>query len=142
VVNSSSEASVQTTSYTIHAATDTSCTDCVSNLVAKAKNAAPGNPGNVQLYWYDTNSAALPVTHYNIYRSSNASFSPFIVLAGQGGPFAAVPVPATHGAQVLFVDTSAAQTGTYYYRVSPATSNDSATCSSPITLSATVGGRN
>lgn len=138
VTNSDNLTATQSTTYNILSSTATACTDCAANLIAKAKNAVPGSPGNVQLYWNDVNSANLPVTHYNIYRSSNANFSPFITVAGQGGAFAAVPTPAVHGAQITFVDKSASTAGTYYYRISPATSNDSSTCTSPITIGATV----
>jgi len=136
--------SVASAQVTVHSPTDPECSHCVATQSAKAKNFTPGNPGDAQIYWIDTNtSPAFPIDHYNIYRSSNASFTPFIQVAGASGHYPAVKAQAGGGEQLVLIDGTipAPSSQPYYYRIAPATTNDTETCASPITLSVVVGGR-
>ncbi len=135
--------SVGSTPVFVHATTDFQCTHCITGVQAKVKNGGPGVPSNVQLYWTDTNSAAFPIDHYNVYRSLNANFIPFVQVAGFNGTYPPVKVPAVMGAVVYLTDGTVSKNTVYYYRVSPATTNDTETCSSPQTsqVKVPVGGR-
>ncbi len=135
--------SVGSTPVFVHLAADVQCTHCVSGVVGKVKTGAPGVPPSVQLYWTDTNSAAFPIDHYNVYRSLNANFIPFVQVAGFSGTYPPVKVPAVMGSPVVLVDHTVSKNTTYYYRVSPATTNDTETCTSPLTsqIKVIVGGR-
>jgi hypothetical protein len=134
----SSVASAQTT---IHQPTDEVCTHCVQTLGANAKAPTPGVPGNIQLYWTDTNtSTQFAIDHYNIYRSTSASFTPFIQIAGAASsPFIpAVQVSNPAGGTLHFPDTAVVGGTTYYYRVAPATASDAETCQGNVTLAVTL----
>jgi hypothetical protein len=135
--------SIASTTVTVHQTTDDECTHCVQTLGKNVKNPAPGSPGNIQLYWTDTNTtpATFPINHYNVYRSTSASFNPFVQVAGANSVYGlpAVQVPASHGATVYFQDTNVTGGTTYYYRVAPATINDTETCTGNITLQAVLG---
>ncbi len=135
--------SVGSTPVFVHLSSDVQCTHCVSGEVAKVKAGSPGVPTSVQLYWTDTNSVAFPIDHYNVYRSLNANFLPFVQVAGFNGTYPPVKVPATIGSVVVLVDQTVSKNPTYYYRVSPATTNDTETCTSPISsqIKVVVGGR-
>lgn len=138
VVNNQNESSVASSTVNIYTSSDLHCSNCVQQPTGKAKNASPGSPGDAQLYWLDTNTAAFPVDHYNIYRSSTATFNTQVQIAGANGVYPAVPAPAVKGSQMLFIDGTAATAATYYYRISPATINDVNTCSSPVTVQVVV----
>ena len=98
-----------------------------------------GIPAQVQLYWVDTNSAAYPIDHYNVYRATNSTFTQAVTkVAGPGSGVQPIPVPATNGAQVNFADKAVAVGQQYYYRIAPATVNDSETCASAISVGAIV----
>jgi len=132
--------SVASAQVSIHNPTDEACTHCVQNLGAKVQAPTPSVPGNIQLYWTDTNSGQFAIDHYNVYRSTNASFNPFVQVAGSNSsPFAAaVKVSATAGGLDYFQDVHVSTGTTYYYRVAPATANDTETCQGNVTLSVTV----
>jgi hypothetical protein len=125
----------------VNATTDPNCTHCVATQQAVVKTPTPGVPGNIQLYWTDTNSVAFPIDHYNVYRSTVANFSTFVQLAGAASTphINPIAVPGTLGAQVSFTDNTIAPGTTYYYRVAPATASDQETCASPLTLPVSVG---
>jgi hypothetical protein len=132
--------STASSQVTVHSAADPECSHCVSTLSASAKNPTPGVPGDVQLYWTDTNATAFAIDHYNVYRSTSATFSPFVQIAGASGHYPAVKAatvtvpPKTDN----FVDGTVAGGTTYYYRISPATVNDTETCGSNLTLKVSV----
>jgi hypothetical protein len=110
----------------------------VNTLGAKAKAPTPGVPGNIQLYWTDTNtSAQFAIDHYNVYRSTSSTFNPFIQVAGAASsPFvpaiSAQPTPG--GGTLYFQDNNVVGGTTYYYRVAPATASDLETCQGNVTL--------
>jgi hypothetical protein len=146
----SSQASAQ---VTIHNTTDQACTHCVFTLQALAKAAAPGVPANIQLYWNDTNTPSFPIDHYNVYRSvcsgnntpagnnCTGNFIPAVQIAGASSVDSklGVPVPATNGSKVVFIDNYQLVGGmTYYYRVAPATVNDTETCQGNLTNTLSV----
>ena len=116
---------------------------CTINPVALGKAGVPNEPGNIQLYWTDTSgNTSFPVTHYNIYRSENSDFDPFIQIAGADSD-SGIPAPQNTtpaGGTVEFTDTSAVIGVTYYYQVAPAGTGDTEFCSSQAipTLTATV----
>jgi hypothetical protein len=124
----------------VHNASDPDCTHCVNTVSGLAKAPTPGVPGDIQLYWTDTNSPAFPFDHYNIYRSVNADFSDYQQIAGArsiyGIPAAKVANP-SGGTEVL-VDANVVVNGSYYYRVAPATAADVETCSSNVTVKVTL----
>jgi hypothetical protein len=124
----------------VHTSTDPQCAQCVNTLQALRKAGLPGAPGNIQLYWLDTSGAATSVNHYNVYRSTTADFSNFIEIAGATSTYgiSAVAVPVNAGSAVYFQDTNVQSGTTYYYRVSPATVNDSNICSSNITVGVAI----
>jgi len=134
--------SVNAAGVTIHQPTDEACTHCVQTLGAKAKGPTPGVPGNVQLYWTDTdtNAAIFPIDHYNVYRSTSATFLPYEQIAGANSVYGlpSVPVSNPPGGTVFFVDNNVAASTTYYYRIAPATVNDTETCQGNVTLAVTV----
>jgi hypothetical protein len=125
--------SVGSTPVFVHLATDVQCTHCVTNVVGKVKAGAPGVPASVQLYWSDTNTAQFPIDHYNVYRSVNANFIPFTQVAGFNGTYPPVKVPTALGSVLALIDQTVSKNTTYYYRVAPATTNDTETCMSPQT---------
>jgi len=135
--------SVAAAQVTIHQPTDEACTHCVQTLSATPKAPTPGVAGNIQLYWTDTNTnaAMFPIDHYNIYRSTSASFTPFVQIAGaSSSPFIpAVKVPATPGSTLFFQDNNVVGGTTYYYRIAPATANDTETCQGNVTLPVVLG---
>ncbi len=119
------------------------CTHCVNTLTGHGQVTA--GKANVQLYWTDTNSAQFPIDHYNIYRSLAANFvdsSTTQIAGAASNPFVpAVKVSASPGGQLYFQDIGPLATKTtYYYRVSPATANDTETCQGNVTLVVTVPG--
>jgi hypothetical protein len=124
----------------VHNASDPDCTHCVSTVSGSAKAPTPGVPGNIQLYWTDTNSAAFPFDHYNVYRSVNADFSGYQQIAGARSIYGipAVKVTNPSGGTEFFVDANVVVNGSYYYRVAPATTADVETCSSNLTLKVTL----
>jgi hypothetical protein len=131
--------SVASGQVTIHNATDEVCTHCVLDLGANAKASTPGNPATIQLYFTDTNnSTQFTIDHYNVYRSTSSSFVPNTQIAGAtalaGGGSAAIAVAATPGTKLFFLDKNVVGGTTYYYRVAPATANDTETCNSNVTL--------
>jgi hypothetical protein len=115
---------------TVLSTTSENCTHCVNTLGAKAKAPTPGVPGNIQLYWTDTNNPSFPIDHYNVYRSTSSTFVPFTQIAGAASsPFVpAVQVSVPPGGTVFFLDANVVGGTTYYYRISPATANDTETC--------------
>ena len=133
--------SVASAQVSIHLPTDEACTHCVQTAGANPKAPTPTAPGNVQLYWIDTNtSPQVPIDHYNIYRSTSATFTPFTEIAGaNSSPFVpAVKVSNPAGGKLYFQDTNVVGGTTYYYRISPATVNDTETCQGNITLQVVV----
>ncbi len=135
--------SVGSTPVFVHQPTDIQCSHCVTGVVGKVKSGGPGVPPSVQIYWTDTNSAPFPIDHYNIYRSLNASFIPFVQVAGFNGTYPPVKVPAVMGSPLVFVDQTVSKGTTYNYRIAPATINDTETCMSPQTsqIQVTIGSR-
>ena len=83
-------------------------------------------PAQIQLYWVDSGA-----DHYNIYRAL-ANNGPYTEIA-QG-----VKKTATG---LVYIDNSVSNRTTYYYRIAPATLNDTETCQSNQTFPVTVGGR-
>ncbi len=133
--------SVASAQVTIHNTTDEGCTHCVKNLKGNAKAPTPGAAGNVQLYWTDTNTnPAFPINHYNVYRSTSSTFLPYVELAGaNSSPFVpAVQVSVPPGGTLYFNDNTVAGGTTYYYRVAPATANDTETCAGNVTLTVAI----
>lgn len=129
--------SVAAAQVSIHQPTDEVCTHCVQSLGGNAKAPTPGVPGNIQLYWMDTNtSAQFTIDHYNIYRSTSATFNPFTQIAGAASvPFIpAVQVSKPAGGKLFFLDNNVVGGTTYYYRIAPATANDTETCQGNVTL--------
>jgi len=129
--------SVASGQVTIHQPTDEVCTHCVNTLGASAKAPAPGSPGNIQLYWTDTNtSTQFTIDHYNIYRSLSSTFTPFVQIAGAASsPFTpAVPVSNPAGGTLYFKDSNVVGGTTYYYRIAPATASDAETCQGNLTV--------
>jgi hypothetical protein len=123
--------SVASAGVSIHQPTDDVCTHCVRSLGGTAKAPTPGAPGNIQLYWTDTNtSAQFTIDHYNIYRSTSAAFTPYTQIAGaSSSPFVpAIKVSIPAGGKLTFQDNNVVGGTTYYYRVAPATVNDTETC--------------
>jgi len=129
--------SVASAGVTIHNASDEVCTHCVSLSQPVAKGAAPGGSASVSFYWIDTNtSAQFTIDHYNVYRSTSPTFIPNIQVAGASAPNGKLGVPVSNppGGKVTLVDTYQLVAGTtYYYRVAPATANDSETCQGVVT---------
>jgi hypothetical protein len=106
---------------------------CGINPVALGKAGVPNESGNIQLYWTDTSgNSSFPVAHYNIYRSENSDFDPFLQIAGADAdpsiPAPQITTPA--GGTVEFTDASAVTGVTYYYRIAPAGADDTEFCSS------------
>lgn len=133
--------SVAAGGVTIRQPTDDVCAHCVKDLKSNAKAPSPGVPGNIQLYWTDTNtSTQFTIDHYNVYRSLSPSFIPFTTIAGAGSvPFVpAVQVSSPSGKTVFFLDANVVGGTTYYYRVVPATANDTETCQGNVTLTVTL----
>jgi hypothetical protein len=133
--------SVASAQVSIHNPTDEVCTHCVNTLGGKAKAPVAGTPGNIQLYWTDTNtSAQFTIDHYNIYRSTSASFNPYTQIAGAASsPFvSAVPVSVPAGGTLYFVDNNVVGGTTYYYRIAPATVNDTETCQGNVTVTVAI----
>jgi hypothetical protein len=130
--------SLTSAQVSIHQPTDEVCTHCVQSLDGKAKAPTPGTSGNIQLYWIDTNtSTAFTIDHYNVYRSTSPSFNPFSQIAGaNSSPFvpAVAAVPAPGGGTLFFLDANVVGGTTYYYRVAPATANDTETCQGNVTI--------
>ena len=134
--------SVASAQVTIHQPTDEFCTHCIQTLKAQVKAPIPGVSGNVQLYWTDTNtSPQVPIDHYNVYRSTSSTFVPAVQIAGAnsgGTPAVAVSKPA--GGTVFFQDNgayaaaAAAKVTVLYYRIAPATNNDTETCQGNVAI--------
>ena len=131
--------SIASTTATVHNSNDLQCSHCVTTTQALPKAPTGAIPAQVQLYWVDTNSAAYPIDHYNVYRSTNAAFTANVTkVAGAGSGVLPIPVPAINGAQVNFADKTVALNQEYYYRIAPATVNDTETCASGVSVSAIV----
>jgi len=134
--------SVASAGVTIHNTTDEVCTHCVALAQPIAKGATPSVPAYVTLYWTDTNtSSQFTIDHYNVYRSTNSSFIPNIQVAGASAPDGKLGVPVSNpsGGKVTFIDNYALVAGaTYYYRVSPATANDTETCQGNVSTQVSV----
>ena len=129
--------SVASAGVSIRKPTDEVCSHCVQTLGGNAKAPTPGVPGNIQLYWTDTNtSAQFTIDHYNIYRSLSPSFNPFTEIAGAASvPFTpAVKVASPAGGKLFFLDSNVIGGTTYYYRIAPATADDTETCQGNVTL--------
>lgn len=128
--------SVAAAQVSIHQPTDEACTHCVKTLGANAKAPVPGVPGSIQLYWTDTSGGGFPIDHYNIYRSTSATFNPFTEIAGAASsPFIpAVQVSNPAGGTLYFKDNNVVGGTTYYYRIAPATANDAETCQGNVTV--------
>ena len=116
------------------------CVSCTrSQCGGTPTRALPTGPqARIQLYWADTNtSTQFAIDHYNIYRSTSSSFLPNVQITGASalaagtGP-AGVPASSPVGWQLSFIDRNVANGTTYYYRVSPATANDTETCQGKI----------
>jgi hypothetical protein len=134
--------SVASAQVTIHQPADEVCSHCVSTLTSRAKSPTPLAAGNIQLYWTDTNNATtFLIDHYNIYRSTSANFIPNVQIAGANSVTGnrGVPVSNPAGGQISYTDTYQVNSGTtYYYRVSPATANDTETCQGNVTFAVMV----
>jgi hypothetical protein len=108
-------------------------------LSGVSKVSSPGVPGYIGLYWTDTDtSAGFPIDHYNIYRSTSASFTPFAEIVGaNSSPFlpAVQAKPFPGGTQLYFQDNNVVGGTIYYYRIAPATASDTETCQGNVTLS-------
>lgn len=132
--------SVASAQVSIHQPTDENCTHCVLTLGGSAKASTPGVPASIQLYWTDTNSAGFPIDHYNIYRSTN-NFATYTEIAGaNSSPFIpAVKASNPPGATLYFGDNTVVGGTTYYYRIAPATANDTETCQGNVTLTVALG---
>jgi hypothetical protein len=129
--------SVAAAQVSIRQPTDEVCSHCVQTLGGNAKAPTPGVPGNIQLYWTDTNtSTQFTIDHYNIYRSLSATFNPFTEIAGAASvPFTpAVKVAVPAGGKLFFLDSNVVGGTTYYYRIAPATADDTETCQGNVTL--------
>ncbi len=127
--------SIASNTATVHSSSDLQCSHCVSTTQALPKSPTTGIPAQVQLYWLDTNSPGYPIDHYNLYRSTDSGFGTNVVkVAGAGSGVAPVQVPAINGKQVNFADVTVAVNVQYYYRIAPATVNDTETCASPISI--------
>jgi hypothetical protein len=129
--------SIAAAQVTIHQPTDEVCTHCVGTLGANAKAPTPGSPASIQLYWIDTNiSTQFTIDHYNIYRSTSSTFTPFTQIAGAASsPFTpAVSVSNPAGGKLFFLDNNVVGGTTYYYRVAPATASDAETCQGNVTV--------
>jgi hypothetical protein len=128
--------SVAAAQVSIHKPTDEACTHCVQNLGGNAKAPTPGVPGNIQLYWTDTNTTGFPIDHYNIYRSLSATFNPFTQIVGAASsPFVpAIKVSSPSGGLLTYQDNNVVGGTTYYYRIAPATANDTETCQGNVTV--------
>jgi hypothetical protein len=133
--------STASATVSIHNPTDEVCSHCVSTIEALPKEPTPTEPGNIQLYWTDTNNATNPITHYNVYRSTSSTFIPNAQIAGAASnpPIPAPLVTNPSGGTVYFLDSNVVGGTTYYYRVAPATANDTETCSSNVTQSVELG---
>ena len=132
--------SVASAQVSIRQPTDENCTHCVMTLRGSSKAPTPGVPGSIQLYWTDTNTVQFPIDHYNIYRSTSASFIPFTQIAGAASiPFVpAVQVSNPRGGTLFFQDNNVVGGTTYYYRIAPATVNDSETCQGNVTVTVAI----
>jgi hypothetical protein len=131
--------SIASTTTIVHLSSDASCSHCVTTTQAIPKAPTGGIPAQVQLYWVDTNSTAYPIDHYNVYRAANSTFTQGVTkVAGPGSGVQPIPVPTIKGAQVNFADKTVAVGQQYYYRIAPATVNDSETCASAISVGAIV----
>jgi hypothetical protein len=128
--------SVASAGVTIHNKNDEVCSHCVSAAQPVGKGATPGVPASVSFYWTDTNtSPQFTIDHYNVYRSTSPTFIPNIQVAGASAPDGKLGIPVSNppGGKVVLVDTYQLVAGTtYYYRVAPATANDSETCQGAI----------
>ncbi len=123
--------SVASAQVTIQNPNSENCTHCVNTLQGAGKAPVPGRAGSVQLYWTDTNTSPnFPISHYNVYRSTSSTFTPFTEIAGaNSSPFVpAVQVSVPPGGTLYFQDNNVVAGTTYYYRVAPATVNDTETC--------------
>jgi len=130
---------ISSNTATVHSSSDNQCSHCVTTTQALPKAPTASNGPEVQLYWVDTNSTGFPIDHYNVYRSTNAAFNANVVkVAGPGSGVAPIPAPATKGAQVNFADLGVVVNQLYYYRIAPATVNDTETCASAVSVSAIV----
>ena len=130
---------IASTTATVHNSSDFQCSHCVTTTQALPKAPTGTTPAQIQLYWFDTNSTAFPIDHYNVYRSTDSSFTANVVkVAGPGSGASPIAAPATKGAQVHFADTNVVVNQTYYYRIAPATVNDTETCASAVSISAIV----
>lgn len=134
-----------TASVFVRQPTDANCSHCVGDLGAVPKAVPTGRPTSVQLSWSDTDNAQFPIHHYNVYRSANAAFVPNTQIAGaNSNPLVpAVLVgrlqnPAPANGRIYFIDNGVVSGQTYYYRVTPATDNDTETCQSNLTLQVVV----
>ncbi len=133
--------SVASAQVSIHNPTDEACTHCVQNLGGSSKAPVPGVPGNIQLYWTDTNTNPLfPIDHYNIYRSTSTTFIPNSQVAGAASsPFVpAIQVSNPSGGLLHFQDNNVVGGTTYYYRIAPATVNDTETCQGNVTVTVAI----
>ena len=151
--------SVASAQVTIQNPTSENCTHCVNNLQGVAKASRVGTP-SIQLYWTDTNTNPnFPINHYNVYRctvpaNANASVCTgpnpqYAEIAGaNSSPFVpAVQLSAPPGGTLYFQDTFQSPAkmpevpgATYYYRIAPATVNDTETCQGNVasTLAITI----
>ena len=102
----------------LRTAADPFCSKCVTTAQALGKGASGTAPAMVQLVWKETGA-----DHYNIYRSLN-----------NGGPYTLVGsvknIFLNIGKNLAFSDKSVVAGTTYYYRIAPATLNDTETCQS------------
>ncbi len=144
--------SIATAQVTIHQPSDEACTHCVNSLGGAAKAPSPGIPATVQLYWTDTNTATFPIDHYNIYRSTcpptgavgascTGNFAPDTLLAGPGSVTGTLGIPVSNpsGGTLNYVDSYQLVGGTtYYYRIAPATANNTETCQGNVTVTVAI----
>lgn len=116
---------VSSATVTVRSNSDPICEACVNTAQSKVRIGTPTVPAQVQLYWVGTG-----VDHYNIYRSLVAN-----------GPYTKIQQGVKNTAGLVYIDNAVSNHTTYYYRVAPATLNDTETCQSNQTIAVTIGGR-
>ncbi len=119
---------VKSTQVFVLNANDPFCSKCVATAQALPTFGTPARPAQVQLLWIGTGA-----DHYNIYRAT-ANGGPYALIAGNRKL-------APGQTQGVYIDTNVVNGNTYYYRVAPATLNDTETCQSNQTFTATIRNR-
>lgn len=110
----------------LRTAADPFCSKCVSTAQALAKGASGAAPAIVQLVWKETGAH-----HYNIYRSTQNN-GPYTLIGSVKNAYV------NQAKNLAFTDPTVTVGTTYYYRIAPATLNDTETCQSNQTFVAAV----